>query len=149
MNEAANLSLLVYVSRNCIAIESLDQEIDAILNTAREHNQKNNITGALLFNAGHFAQVLEGSEAAIENLFERIQADERHDNCVVLCCESLSKRSFSEWSMAYEGGDSAAKTQFSHMIKNSELTGAIMAADDVFSVILEHINQTNNDRILA
>jgi hypothetical protein len=140
MTKSADLSQLVYVSSNCISAESLDQEIDVILNTARQHNKNNNITGALLFNTGHFAQVLEGPEAAVENIFERIQGDERHENCIVLSCESIQNRSFSEWSMAYEGGDSVAKNQFSHMLENSDKTGDILAADEVFRILVEHIN---------
>ena len=141
MNETTSNTRLIYVSANCIDSELLDKEIDAILSVAREHNKKNNITGALLFNSGDFAQVLEGPEEAVEMLFERIQEDERHEGCVVLSCEEISKYSFSEWSMAYEGGDSEAKTHFSHMIKHSKSTGEVLSANEVFSVLFEHINQ--------
>ena len=130
MSNLTELSRLVYVSKNTIPKAMLDDELRAILDIAKEKNINKNITGALLFNAGYFAQVLEGPMDAVEELFERIQEDTRHIGCVILCCEPTKSRTFTKWSMAYEGADTAAKSEFSYMIKDSELTNEILSADE-------------------
>ena len=58
------------------------------------------MTGALLYNQGRFAQVLEGPFGAVQSTYERIQADERHADLVVLQAEPVSVRSFALWAMA-------------------------------------------------
>ena len=100
-----SLIKVVYVSRNTIpgGDEALSREISRILDTARSLNQQTGITGALLFNRGLFAQVLEGPMASVEDTFERIQCDQRHADIAMLACEPISERSFDKWSMAYVG----------------------------------------------
>ncbi len=94
---------IVYCSRNYIAGASAerDGEISQILGAARANNSKQNITGALLFNSGFFAQVLEGPQSSIERVFERIQQDPRHGEVTVLESGAAGERSFPEWSMAH------------------------------------------------
>lgn len=98
-----SIQKVVYCSRNLIEgdAESRDAEISHILETARKNNSKANVTGALLFSADHFAQVLEGPQEAVEAIFERIQHDTRHGDVTVLESLTSEQRDFSEWSMAY------------------------------------------------
>ncbi|MGI4830390.1 MAG: BLUF domain-containing protein [Janthinobacterium lividum] len=93
---------ILYCSRNLIGgIGGVQNEpILHILETARTNNGRKNVTGALLYNAGYFAQVLEGPRAAIEQVFERIQRDARHGDVTVLECAGISERDFPAWSMA-------------------------------------------------
>ncbi len=100
---STELYKIVYCSRNLVAgdPEQRDAEIAQILDTARRNNSRNGITGALLFNSGCFAQVLEGPRAAIETIFERIQCDQRHNDVAVLESGSATERSFPEWAMAH------------------------------------------------
>lgn len=102
MNEVYRL---VYVSRNTITgtSDEIDAEISAILATARFHNARNGLTGALLFSAGRFAQVLEGPEDAVKETYHRISADPRHADAIVLQETYRSTRSFPSWWMAYSG----------------------------------------------
>ena len=94
---------ILYCSRNLIEGEQAqsDAEISHILATARTNNSRQNVTGALLFNAGCFAQVLEGPRPAIEQIFERIQRDPRHSDVTVLESGDASERDFPDWSMAH------------------------------------------------
>lgn len=144
MNNLTELRRLVYVSKNTIPEAKLEDELRAILDIAKEKNIKKNITGALLFNAGYFAQVLEGPMDVVEELFEIIQEDTRHTGCVILCCEPTETRTFTKWSMAYEGDDTAAKAEFSYMIKDSELTNEFLSADKIFKLIVKHISQATS-----
>ncbi len=99
----SELHKIVYCSRNYIegAPADRDSEVLQILGTARSNNSRQNVTGALLFNSGYFAQVLEGPRTSIERIFERIQRDPRHGEVTVLDSGSAPERSFPEWSMAH------------------------------------------------
>ena len=96
---------LVYCSRNTIVDcdGDVDAEIMRILDASRRNNVGEQVTGALLFSAGSFAQVLEGPLPAIERTFERIQCDPRHSDVVVLQVLRSDRRNFADWSMAYAG----------------------------------------------
>ncbi len=93
---------ILYCSRNLIAEgeDRSNQVIAQILDKARTNNRRRNVTGALLYNAGYFAQVLEGPKMAIEQVFERIQQDPRHNEVTVIDCSAIDLRDFPEWSMA-------------------------------------------------
>ncbi len=94
---------IVYCSRNLIEGTALDRdaEISQILATSRQNNRRDNVTGALLFSSGFFAQVLEGPQAAVEQVFERLQRDERHGDVTVLEIAKAGHRDFPEWAMAH------------------------------------------------
>jgi hypothetical protein len=81
-NRSESLYRLTYCSRNTIETHISDADIEGelrgILATARRCNKENDITGALLFTASGFAQVLEGPRDVVERTFERISTDPRH-----------------------------------------------------------------------
>lgn len=94
---------ILYCSRNLIGGigGGQNEPILQILETARDNNRRRNVTGALLYNSGYFAQVLEGPKASIEHVFERIQRDARHGDVTVLECAGIAERDFPAWSMAH------------------------------------------------
>jgi hypothetical protein len=96
---------LVYCSRNTIGDchNDIDAEIMRILDISRRNNVWEQVTGALLFSAGSFAQVLEGPLPAVERTFERIQCDPRHSDVIILHVLRSDHRDFADWSMAYAG----------------------------------------------
>lgn len=94
---------LVYYSENRIPAERLENEIESILTASRKNNVLVGISGALMFNKGYFAQVLEGAQPPIESTFERIQQDRRHGNVHLLEFVEAPTRSFQTWSMAFIG----------------------------------------------
>jgi hypothetical protein len=102
---SADLHRLVYYSRNRsgAAAGALSNVIDDILATSRRNNEKAGVTGALMFNSGCFAQVLEGPREALEATFERIQQDERHGEVSLLAFEPIDRRTFETWSMGFVG----------------------------------------------
>ena len=109
---------ILYCSRNSLKGTANGQlaEIRQILASSRKNNSLHEITGALLFNSGCFAQVLEGLLKHVEATFERIQRDLRHADVTVLEAGFVSQREFPEWSMAFSGanhGESAAFADFS------------------------------------
>ena len=88
---------LMYASR---AVPAVDQEeLIAILKKSRANNAKSGVTGALCFSDGIFIQALEGGRAAVSKLYNRIAADARHTDVVLLNYDEIDERRFSGWSM--------------------------------------------------
>ncbi len=100
-----NLYSIVYCSRNRIQGDqrTVKKELAGILASSRTNNARVNVTGALLYSAGSFAQVLEGSLESIQSVFERIQRDDRHSEVIVIQSGGIEERRFPEWSMAFAG----------------------------------------------
>jgi blue light- and temperature-responsive anti-repressor len=98
-----DLYRLVYCSRNQIRgkQEEIIAEIQNILAVSRKSNPPAGLTGALLFNEGLFAQVLEGPVESVDGTFERIQRDPRHSDVTVLQYGPTDHRDFPAWSMAF------------------------------------------------
>jgi hypothetical protein len=96
---------LVYYSENRVSAGGADLRaaIDDILSKSRRNNALVGVTGALMFSAGRFGQVLEGPQAAVEATFERIQQDARHGDVALLEFVPISDRAFDTWAMAYVG----------------------------------------------
>ena len=99
---------LVYRSRNLIPAEDRKTELGQLFSNARANNKRRDITGALLCSDGFFVQVLEGDEAAVRGVFDRISADDRHDDVALLETGPIDERVFSRWAMAEVGDDGAA-----------------------------------------
>ena len=81
-----------------------DELLD-LLDEARRSNELMDVTGMLLYRHGKFLQVLEGAEATVESLFEKISTDPRHHTCKVLDREIVERREFGDWSMGFENLD--------------------------------------------
>jgi hypothetical protein len=56
----------------------------------------------LAYRAGRFVQLLEGPAPAIEAVFTRIRADDRHHSVRVLMAEPVTTRHFGDWTMGFE-----------------------------------------------
>ena len=98
------LHRLVYYSRNRVPRGvDLGSEIRDILAKSQQNNAPAKVTGALMFNAGCFAQVLEGERDVLEATFERIQQDDRHSDVSLLAFEPIAERGFAQWSMGFVG----------------------------------------------
>jgi hypothetical protein len=98
---------LVYRSHSRIPAEGLKQELGRLFSDARSTNKRLGVTGALLCADDWFVQVLEGEEAAVQDLFDRIAGDARHDRVELLESGAVEQRAFSRWAMAKvaEDGD--------------------------------------------
>jgi len=88
---------LMYASR---ATDAVDQEaLLAILRQSKAGNATLGITGVLCFSEGIFLQVLEGGRMQVNALYNRIAADKRHRDVVLLTYDEIGERSFAGWSM--------------------------------------------------
>jgi hypothetical protein len=78
-----------------------EAQLQTLLENCRAHNAAHQITGLLLYSGGRFVQLLEGPEAEVQALYERIRRDPRHARVVSLSDGPGPKRWFTDWSMAY------------------------------------------------
>ncbi len=72
----------------------LAEDVDAIISSSRINNPLDGITGILIFNGSAFMQMLEGSEAAVDDLAERLIFDQRHTDVSVRDEKLIIARSF-------------------------------------------------------
>jgi hypothetical protein len=112
-----NLYRCIYRSKNLITggPRQIATEIESILAKSRRNNARLGVTGALMFNRGVFAQVLEGECRAVETVFEKIQLDERHGDIQVLALDRVEQRIFGNWSMAFLGQSQNDNDLFGHI----------------------------------
>ena len=96
---------LIYRSHNRIPTDRRKAELGAIFSTARSTNKRLDVTGALLTSGDWFVQALEGDEAVVRDLYERIGKDSRHERVVQIESGPVEERVFSRWAMARVSAD--------------------------------------------
>lgn len=96
-----SLTRLVYASRSHLVEAERRLELARILATARQLNDRNDVTGFLMATPRGFAQILEGADAAVDETYGRITADPRHGGLRLLVREATPQRRFASWSMAF------------------------------------------------
>lgn len=127
---------LVYYSRNLLPESEMNAGvIEAILAASRTNNSRVGVTGALMFNAGCFAQVLEGPRDAVEATFERIQQDERHGDVLLLAFGPADIRAFESWSMGFVGGSEQGRTRFATLAGETGFDPTRMTGDRLFETL--------------
>ncbi|MBB3997278.1 BLUF domain-containing protein [Aureimonas pseudogalii] len=133
------LHQLVYYSRNAVSGDGANfaAEVNSILEASRRNNEAAGITGALLFNAGVFAQVLEGPLEAVEATFERIQQDERHGDVSLLALEPIAHRSFTHWAMGFVGQSCANAQRFADVGLASGFDPARLGGQKVHAILYD------------
>lgn len=134
---SSTLYQLVYYSRNNVSGEGngFDRQVDAILEASRRNNEAAGITGALLFNTGCFAQILEGPLEAVEDTFERIQQDERHGDVSLLALEPIEHRSFGRWAMGFVGRSEENAERFASVGMASGFDPARLGAQRLHQIL--------------
>ena len=133
----SDLYRLVYASKNLL--QGTDAEVaeavSQILAASQRNNAKVGVTGALMFNAGAFAQVLEGPQQGVESTFERIQCDPRHSDVTVLQCGPAEGRSFTNWSMAFVGHSATGRAHWDGIAAASGFDLTRLDGDAVFAML--------------
>jgi Sensors of blue-light using FAD len=81
------------------------EELAALLEKSRLNNERDGVTGMMLYRDGLFIQALEGPAAAVSNLMGRIRKDPRISSCDVIDEGDAEERIFAEWRMAFRNLD--------------------------------------------
>lgn len=90
---------LTYISRYNNHNEN--GEVTRILAQAQQNNERNGITGALVFNHNYFLQSIEGARPMINELLRKLVKDDRHFSLQVVECREIEQRRWNKWSMKY------------------------------------------------
>ena len=94
---------LIYCSQ--ATFDFSPDELVELLGHARERNLGAGLSGMLLYCSQSFLQLLEGDEAALEETYARIEADDRHNRLRKLLDVEAPSRLFGDWSMGFEHVD--------------------------------------------
>lgn len=79
-----------------------DEDIAAILVSARGNNARDELTGALVYNGHNFLQLLEGPGEKVEACLAVIRGDPRHSGMIEVRRRAIETRDFGEWAMLYD-----------------------------------------------
>ena len=81
------------------------EDLSNIITTATKNNQRDDITGCLLYQKPYFAQVLEGNSDQLTKLLNRLKCDTRHKNLQISSLISIKNRTFGDWYMTLASKD--------------------------------------------
>ncbi|PIE12117.1 MAG: blue light sensor protein [Rhodobacterales bacterium] len=113
---------LLYESR-AITPRGQIEDLD-ILREALERNAQLGVTGYLVRSPSHFAQLLEGEEGVVWELYAQIRRDKRHSDVKTLMTQNGPNRQFPDWSMGYaeiamDPNESVSPQQWLRIIKTA------------------------------
>lgn len=91
---------LSYVSTGCDSLRY--EDIKDILDSSIRNNRGINVTGILVYCNKHFFQIIEGEKEIIQDVFNKILIDPRHDNVIKIQEGYTDKRQFENWNMAFK-----------------------------------------------
>lgn len=117
---------IIYSSSSTTPMQMDD--LEDILEGARESNAEAGICGALVYVDGHFLQILEGDAEALLQLMGRISRDVRHEKVTVLRQAEVAAAMFSDWTMAYVSATAEEVAQW------AGLSGKTAAADTLADI---------------
>jgi hypothetical protein len=80
-----------------------------LLFDARIYNHSHQISGLLLHSKGEFLQVLEGEPEYVDELFEKISRDYRHERVTLFQRKEIKQREFVQWAMGFENLSETSK----------------------------------------
>jgi len=75
--------------------------LNEIIAPSRRNNERNHISGMLMFTGAQFLSVLEGDDRDLSKLWLSLERDPRHSALVRIGEERCGERWFPEWLMAY------------------------------------------------
>ncbi len=99
-----------------------DDNLKNLLNKSRQKNERQKISGMLLYLDPFFIQILEGEEQFVNELFNTIKQDPRHYKVSLIYKKPIEERSFADWSMGFNvvNKEKIADIQgFSEFLENS------------------------------
>lgn len=118
---------ICYISKSVKDLEIV--EIESIFESTVRKNTEWGITGILLYNSGHFFQVLEGEKDMVKTLFyDLIYPDDRHSDLFVVMEQQTPEPFFSSY-----------KTQFSVVKTQKEYI-------DLQAYIVANITKKDSDK---
>lgn len=75
--------------------------LNEIVSRSRRNNERNHVSGTLVFTGTNFLAILEGEGADLDHLWRRLEDDERHRDLLRIGYDLCGRRMFPEWMMGY------------------------------------------------
>lgn len=91
---------LVYISAATKTMS--EDDLIALLKQSRERNERQDVTGMLLFKDGLFLQVLEGDQKDVDQIYRSICLDIRNSGHYLIERKDIDERNFPDWRMGFE-----------------------------------------------
>ncbi len=144
------LTRLVYHSENHLGHETgkMIADLNAIMDSANRNNEKNGVTGALIFDTLWFVQILEGERVAVSETLRRIMADGRHDAVTVMDVRPIAERQFGNWWMGLalmRGDDAGLRAN----IRSGRLDPRMMSGEQAVALALDLAKSGLNRKLAA
>jgi hypothetical protein len=89
-----------YVSR--AAVTMTQEALLSLLQQCLANNEASGVTGMLLYGNDTFLQVIEGEEAVLDEVVEKIRKDPRHSEIRFLHRKPIEHRQYTDWSMGFK-----------------------------------------------
>lgn len=99
MSRTNALGQLIY--RSVAAWPLSSSELHDLLDAARQRNERESLTGLLVYQHGRFVQWLEGPQESLQAVWRSVQRDPRHTDVERLYTPPLSQRLFPAWQMMF------------------------------------------------
>lgn len=73
----------------------------ALMEKSRINNVARGITGVLIYHQQEFLQLIEGEREAVQDLYQSICNDPRHQQTYTMWSNPITERSFADWAMGF------------------------------------------------
>jgi hypothetical protein len=97
-----NQSMTQYIYVSVAIKEYTPDELTQMLVDFRNNNERDFISGLLIYCRNSFFQLFEGPEEATKRLWENIKQDERHHSVELVTTRKIDDRMFFNWTMAFQ-----------------------------------------------
>lgn len=128
---------VVCISQRKIAATQPDPVLAQIVAEAQFKNKRLGLTGALVSTDKYFAQVLEGTSAAIDESIASLRGHSGHDELVVVHSSTITRRKFPDWKMAYQGPSTFVSRHVTRLLKPSSKSEQQRVAEWLTELVLE------------
>lgn len=126
---------MIYASR--ISTDFKTQDIESILESAHKNNAALGITGLLCFSHDSFLQSLEGSRKAVNEVYQKILNDQRHQDPILLYYKNIQQRNFVDWAMGYVSSSQMIRQIVLKYSRQSEFDAFEMSGDSARALMIE------------
>lgn len=90
---------MVYTSEYTGDPENIEQDLQAIVSSARRNNASIHVTGTIFYQNRRFLEFIEGDREVLRKLMSRIGKDSRHKNIEFLFDDPIDERGFRDWGL--------------------------------------------------
>ena len=112
-------------------------DVADIVAVSYRHNVRDRVTGMLVAGGHRYLQFFEGEKAVVGATLARIRSDRRHVGVTVLIDRTISRRSFADWTCAFDGepafGEFSTLEQMVRLMRREVSDRAARAQIDCFA----------------